>query len=113
MFKVFHMKPYHPAFAFKSDDDLRRAFEHRDDYRLKWQPVALVDAPNVERVFDATNHLDKPWTANAVVTVLGESPASYRSTSVGDIVVDERDNCRMCGAIGWIDLGRVDGMTYE
>ena len=59
--------------------------------------VAMVEAQNLEEVFAATNHIDKPWWENSCVKF---HKANSRSTSVGDAVVS-KDGVYMCECAGW------------
>lgn len=52
--------------------------------------VADVETDDLEDVFRATNHIDRPWTENKEVTALFSVRA--RSTSVGDVIVDATGN---------------------
>jgi hypothetical protein len=50
------------------------------------RPGAIVEAPNLERVFDYTNSIEDVWTKNKeIVKLLTDSK---RSLSVGDLVED-------------------------
>lgn len=49
--------------------------------------VAVVDTSDPEEAFKLTNNVDNPWPQNETVTPESTSE-SYRSTSVGDLVVD-------------------------
>jgi hypothetical protein len=61
--------------------------------------VAEVELPadQFQRVFEVTNHIDRAWWENPEVTCIKES----RSTSVGDVVVDEDGKRFRCESSGW------------
>jgi hypothetical protein len=89
--KVYHTKSWalNSLLHFKTD-----GFKpHKDDYQL----VAEVECDNFGDVFYLTNHVHQEWWKNEGVTLIKES----RSTSVGDIVVDENDNIHLCASMGW------------
>ena len=64
--------------------------------------AASVEDTPLERIFRLTNHLDeRPWTENAAV-VWHDATRPLRSTSVGDVAVDEdTDEVWMVLPFGW------------
>jgi len=86
---VYHAKD--PNFGFGPQ------LKYPDDY----QKVAEVECENLEEVFRVTNHIDRSWTENPEVKWHAEQ---VRSTSVGDIVVDEKNNIFSCENIGWVQI---------
>ncbi len=52
-----------------------------------YQLVALVEADSLEEVFRLTNHIDHDWRENALVKTMSPNPT--RSTSVGDVIVQD------------------------
>jgi hypothetical protein len=62
--------------------------------------VADVEADDLGEVFEKTNHIEVPWPENPGATMI-VSANSVRSTSVGDIVVDETGVRHRCLPIGW------------
>lgn len=71
----------------------------RPDFPSGYKKVAIVQADGIEDVFRITNHIDEDWTTNPEVQeTFGER---FRSTSVGDIVVDESGVRHYCDMIGW------------
>jgi len=84
VFKVYHaIKPtfgflYHPPWP--------------EGYVL----VAEVIARSLDGVFSLTNHIDRPWWNNDGVT-LAVSGKKYRSTSVGDVIMDGEEVHRVAG----------------
>ena len=59
--------------------------------------VAEVIAECQDGVFDATQHIDRPWTAR---TNVRPCKTQVRSTAVGDVVVHGAIAYR-CESIGW------------
>jgi len=57
-------------------------FSSRTEGKLKL--VAIVQAEDLEEVFEMTNHIDDDWTKNHGVV---KSWGPCRSTSVGDVVI--------------------------
>lgn len=91
-FKVYHSKNWslNSLLHFETAD-----FKpHKDDYEL----VATVTCENFGNVFYLTNHVHQEWWKNEGVILVKES----RSTSVGDIVVDENGKVFLCASVGWI-----------
>ncbi len=85
MSKVYHTKEFgNRDAAFPADFDL----------------VATVASEDLERVYFLTNHIDSPWTDNSSVEAVGDS---HRSTSVGDVVVNE-EGTFLCDICGWKEL---------
>ena len=70
--------------------------------------VAVVDASNIDDVFEATNHIRSDWQENDNVQSFGQD---NRSTSVGDIVINmDTLESYLCDSFGWkeIDSKKVD-----
>lgn len=90
---MFTFKVYH---AIKPTFGVGESLEFPKGYKL----VAEVTIPedNLEHVFLLTND---NWTHNMGVKA-GEG--SQRSTSVGDVVVDEQGKRFRCGLTGWDEL---------
>ena len=80
------------------------------------RPFSMFNADNFEHVADVfdslcdsldgvyhkTNHLQKDWTTNSGVTPMnGRTGQNTRSTSVGDVVVDESGTAWYCDIVGW------------
>ena len=61
--------------------------------------TAIVEATDLDEVFRLTNSIDSFWGANPEVKWhLGPE---CRSTSVGDVVLDENAKGFLCESIGW------------
>lgn len=88
MYRVYHAKT--PSF-------LPDAGNWPDGY----QAVAEVEGTCLDDVFLRTNSNDTPWWENIGVKLLAENP---RSTSVGDVVIDERGRVFLCDVIGWQEI---------
>ena len=67
-----------------------------------YKKVADVKANNIDDVYSSTNSFEEFWGNNENVTVFGDK--KYRSTSMGDIIVDENNNVFRCAFIGWDNL---------
>jgi hypothetical protein len=99
MEEVMKYKVYHadePTFGFGGKPTFP------EDYTL----VATVECKDEEDVFRATNHIDSDWTQNTEIVELHEEIC--RSTSVGDVVVDEDNVAMYCAPVGWEDMGKVE-----
>ena len=55
-------------------------------FPVGFMKVATVACVDIEDVFRATNHIDRPWTENPEVVALPVGNR-VRSTSVGDVIV--------------------------
>lgn len=95
IYKVHHAKE--PNFR----DDIA------PDYPDNFEHIADVESESLAQVFPLTNHIDHDWTENDGVTVVPGK--RYRSTSVGDVVVDGDGVPHFCAGIGWRKMSEVDG----
>jgi hypothetical protein len=97
-FRVFHLK--HTTEDSGKHARLDALFGDVDEaVRLGlYQEVAHVEADNIENVFRLTNHVDEDWTEGPAITRV-KSPC--RSTSVGDIVMDDSFNLYKCASFGF------------
>ncbi len=87
-FRVYHI-----------DEFGKRDAEFPEDFSL----VAIIAAEDLEGVWKATNSIESPWTENIeCYDVFG---GSHRSTSVGDVVVDEEGTTFLCDIVGWKEIG--------
>ena len=87
----------------KMDFDAEAGWSREEDsqgpkFPEEYRAVAAVEADNLEKVFEKTNHIDQDWTENEGVIPMG---SRHRSTSVGDIVVDGEGNRVICAGCGW------------
>lgn len=90
-FKVYHTKVWALNSLLHFNIDEYKPYA--DDYDL----VAEVECDALGETFGLTNHIDYEWWENEGVTLFKES----RSTSVGDVVVDENDDVHICASVGW------------
>lgn len=94
-FLVYHDKL--PSFGF--DLGQRTAV-----FPESFQKVAEVKTNSIEEAFALTNHIHDDWTKNPEVVPIGKQ---HRSTSPGDIVVDENGDVHLCKMMGWEKIGSV------
>lgn len=90
-FEVFHAKE--PNFGMGEPREFPKEYRH----------VATVSDSTVKTlddVFRLTNHINKPWQCNVEVTLHLKKPL-HRSTSVGDVVVDQDGQRWFCDTFGW------------
>jgi hypothetical protein len=92
-YEVWHAKE--PTFGFGDQPKFPEEYEM----------VAVVDCKDEEDVFEKTNHITHDWTQNP--EVIRRAKKSLRSTSVGDVLVDEDGNRLYCDHVGWKDMGKV------
>ena len=95
IYKVYHAKE--PNFR----DDIP------PDYPANFEHIADVESESLAQVFPLTNHIDHDWTENKEVTVVPGK--RYRSTSVGDIVIDPDGVPNLCVSVGWAKMAEIDG----
>jgi hypothetical protein len=92
-FKVYHRNK--PSFMDNHSTTLR-------EFPEGFTHVATVEAEDIERVFELTNHIDSDWTLNdGVEPTVAVAIIGARSTSVGDIAVEESGARYTCESIGW------------
>jgi len=93
---VYHVKQSvimrHPEKVVKVTIGDENPYTFPDDY----DHVAMVEGYDVEDAFQHTQNLDKPWTQNENVTVIGLD-GNYRSSMVGDVVC--------VGSVPWVCIG--------
>lgn len=90
-FKVYHTKRW--AINANLHFSTEGYVPDKNDYEL----VAVCDCDDFGETFFLTNHIDDPWWENKEVALVKES----RSTSVGDVVEDEKGKLRLVAGIGW------------
>lgn len=90
LFQVYHLRNS----LFAVGDEVPE-FNERN-YML----VAAVAASHIEDVYMLTNHIDRPWPQNEGVLLINPS-SSPRSTSVGDVIIEENGVRNICDIVGW------------
>ena len=75
------------------------------------EPVAVVDADEISDVFRLTNHIDSDWTKNEEVE-MWSGVDTARSTSVGDVLVDERGKAYRVSSFGYRWLTEKHFLTF-
>jgi len=97
------MNKYHYCFDewVKVENNQESSESIGPNFPKEYQAVAAVEANNIEEVFEKTNHIDKNWAENkGVIPIVCQA----RSTSVGDIVVDDSGNRKICAGQGWKEI---------
>jgi hypothetical protein len=64
-----------------------------------YKPVAEIESPNLGETFRITNHIDSNWEKNPEVVRLMEK--GNRSTSVGDVMLENDGTAHRCEMSGW------------
>lgn len=106
IFRVFHLMP---AGDRRSDDPLWDAYiaasiGGRVEAAVMaglYREAAQVECDELARVFPLTNHIEHDWTTNDAVILHADR---CRSTSVGDVVLDEAGALHACATMGWRQL---------
>jgi len=70
----------------------------------EYEPVAAVEADSIDEVFEKTNHITQNWENNKGVIALHTFGKQHRSTSVGDVVVDDSNKPLICASCGWKEI---------
>jgi len=89
-FTIFHA--IHPTFSTVEKPN----FHSKDFVR-----VAEIEVDSIYDVFRVTQHMDRAWTTNPQVVFVYYNNRGNRSTSVGDIAVDENNVAHLCEPFGW------------
>jgi hypothetical protein len=90
IYKVYHDKT--PTFGFGG---------HREFNDDNFEYVATVESDSHQDVFRITNHIDHDWWDNPEVK---DYKDETRSTSVGDVVVDEDGKRFRVEMAGWTEF---------
>jgi hypothetical protein len=89
-YSIWHAK--NPTFGFGEKPKFPEEYEN----------VALIGADSIDDVFRITNHIDSDWRMNP--EVFESFKDRVRSTSVGDVVVDEEGTSFYCAPVGWTKI---------
>ena len=92
-FRLYH---HHRPGGFLFPEEL----EFPQDYIA----VADIEADDYVAVFYLTQNMIDPWVLNPCVLRVHVPPSTVRSTSVGDVVIDEEGNLFRCMPLGWRQL---------
>ena len=92
--KVYHLK----SDFFPTLETGKLSFP--DQYVL----AAEVKAETLEQAFEVTNHITHDWRENE--EVVSTTGLSRRSTSVGDVVVDNDGQPWLCEMADWTKLAK-------
>jgi len=84
-FQVYHFTPLFTDY-FMHDDGGLAVISASWAARAEFEKVATVFCEDLNDVFRLTNHIDRAWTTNPNVVPEGYE---HRSTSVGDVIVDD------------------------
>ena len=81
--------------------ELRAFFhKHKADYKL----VAMVDTDNLDEAYALTNSIGDGWWNNEKVESDYTDEAGKRSTSVGDLIITDKNEFHVVGAFGFINV---------
>lgn len=106
MIRVYHLVDYTEAIRIRrlDADAFLRVAKFRE---IKWIPVADVDTNDIDTAFQLTNNIDSSWAENRRVTPLFKGDRGCRSTSVGDLIIDQ-GMAFLCDPVGWTCVGPMD-----
>jgi len=97
MYKIYHRQPLFPGLIFSDQEPLPA---DTLDWPASYQEVAHVEAESLEEVYLKTQHLERAWHLNQGVKAIQIS----RSTSVGDVIQDEKGTFWAVAAAGFVRL---------
>ena len=90
-FKVYHAKEMVSAYGSFPEFTL-----------ANYEEVAVVECKGLDDAFHLTNHIDEDWTLNKGIVSCN---ATCRSTSVGDVIVQEElGKAFRCMRFGWDEV---------
>ena len=101
MYKIYHRQPLYPGLVFSDQEPLPATTL---DWPASYQEVAHVEAQNMEDAYIKTQHLDVAWWHNRGVKAIQMS----RSTSVGDVIQDERGKFWAVAATGFVKIAEQE-----
>ena len=81
----------------------RTIAKYTENFPIGFLHVADVKANSLGECFELTNTIDRLWTENEQCTVHID-PKYARSTSSGDVVIDEQGKKWFCDTIGWVEF---------
>lgn len=67
----------------------------------RYTQIGEIECAGLEELFRITNHIHGPWTVNREIARLDYPAHKCRSTSVGDVAIDETGQMWRCEMVGW------------
>lgn len=105
LFRLFHLDiPAEDVWTPITKDARYEALTGNVDVAVRmgiYTEVAHLEAETIDEVFPLTNHIESDWTMGEAIRAV-VVPA--RSTSMGDIVLDEDGGLFSCAMVGWKPL---------
>lgn len=104
-FRLYHAKPAFSREAyFLSVEETSTAWAA--DCGDNWDFVGYVAARDLDEAYERTNSIRNLWTENFHPASLAEKfRKGARSTSIGDVLVDDRDVAHVVASFGFEVLG--------
>lgn len=106
MYIVYHRQPLYPGLVFTEQDPIPATDL---DWPASYQKVAHIEAESLEEAYLKTQHLETVWWHNKGVTAIQMS----RSTSVGDVLRNEKGDLWVVAAFGFVKITRREGATSK
>ena len=94
-FEVYHARS--PNFGMGEPREFPKEYRH----------IATVNCKDLDDVFRVTNHVDRPWQNNPQIKI--HYNITPRSTSVGDVVVDQDGKQWRVESVGWKHINPIKG----
>lgn len=115
LFHLFHldMPPHEGVWTPLTKEARYEAMTGSVDAAVRmgiYSEVAHVEAPTIHDVFPLTNHIESDWTEGEAIRALA---GQARSTSMGDIVMDEDGALFSCAMVGWQPLASELDATFR
>ncbi|MBW3243658.1 hypothetical protein KUV57_13380 [Epibacterium sp. DP7N7-1] len=105
LFRLFHIDvPADEVWTPITKDARYEALTGNVDAAVRmgiYSEVAHIEAETIDRVFPLSNHIESDWTRGDAIRA---AAVPARSTSMGDIVMDEDGALFSCAMVGWKPL---------
>ena len=79
----------------------------------EYEEVAEVDTHDKETAFRLTNHIEHNWTFNEGVRIDLEKTDQLRSTSVGDLMIDDNGDRWIVAPVGFKRLDPINADVWR
>lgn len=85
-------------------EDAIKSVWNGDSSIVKYYHVATVDGDDKELAFELTNSIDTAWYSNPEIDVEPTAIKGSRSTSVGDVMVDDKNRVFIVDKFGFKEI---------
>jgi hypothetical protein len=95
MFKLFHAMTRETRFTHKPENF---KIHHREEF----EHIANITCESLEQAFELSSNTYRPWCENPEVQIVNGN--KHRSTSVGDVLMDESGSFYMAAPAGFTKI---------